>query len=640
MECGVARGSLFPPVHRAPLLMKPAKSSKDLVESALAQHRAGRHKEAESGYRKVLSRNPQHEQALFMLSVLLFESGRFEEASRYLERAVAIRPNQPVLLTNLGETYRRHGDLERAAAALQRVLAADPDFPEAHHNLGLTSMDAGAPGDALPHLEHAAALRPDNPRFRVSLAWVLAKLNRPEESLAHAKRAVELQPNHGPAHHHLANALEELGDRSGAIASYRRAVELDPSDYDAHSNLILVALTDPSFDSARLLAEARAWARQHAEPLRERIRPHQNDKAPERRLRIGYVSPDFRAHPARHFLIPLLRHSDAEAFECYLYSSVERPDFATEEYRRLAGDRFRDIRRVDDLAAAELVRRDRIDILVDLALHGAGRRLRVFACKPAPVQFSWLGYAGTTGLDSIDYRITDAHFDPPGTDGAYSEASLRLESFWCYDALEADLEVTPLPAFDMGHVTFGAFNSFRKVHAGVLALWTRVLREVPGSRLFMLAQPHAQRRVLDALAAGGVSADRVEFTERASRREYLERYGKIDLGLDTFPFAGGTTTLDAAWMGVPVVTLAGETALSRAGLSIAMKLGLPELVAHSEDEFVTRAAALANDPERLSRLRQGLRPRLHASLLSDAPRFARNLEAAYRTAWRRYCSGS
>lgn len=619
--------------------MKAAKSSKDLLESALSQQRAGRTQEAESLYRKVLSRNAQQEQALFMLSVILFESRRFEEASRYLERAVAIRPNEPVLWVNLGETYRRHGDLPRAAAAFERVLAALPDFPEAHQNLGLTLMDGGAPSEALPHLERAAALRPDNVRFQVSLAWVLSKLGRAEDSLAHAKRAVELDPKHAPAHHHLGNALEELGDRSAAIESYRRAVELDPTDYDAHSNLIMVALTDPSFDSARLLSEARAWAKQHAEPLRARIRPHENNRNPERRLRIGYVSPDFRAHPARHFLWPLLRHSDAAAFDNYLYSSVEHPDTVTDEYRELAGERFREIRRMDDLAAAELVRRDGIDILVDLAVHGTGRRLRIFACKPAPVQFTWLGYAGTTGLDTVDYRITDPHFDPPGTDAAYSETSLRLESFWCYDALEPELEVMPLPALSAGHVTFGSLNSFRKVHGGVLALWARVLCELPDSRLTLVAEPHAREGVLTTLAESGVSADRVAFAGRTSRREYLERYHGIDIGLDTFPFAGGTTTLDAAWMGVPVVTWSSGPTLQRAGACIARNLGLPELVAESQDEFVEKAVALARDRERLSHLRAELRPRLRDSLFGDAPRFARNLESAYRSAWQRYCSG-
>ena len=259
--------------------------------------------------------------------------------------------------------------------------------------------------------------------------------------------------------------------------------------------------------------------------------------------------------------MPLLEQHDASAYEIYLYSSVERPDAVTEQYRALAGNRFREIRRLDDVRAAELVRRDRIDILVNLALHGAGNRLRLFACKPAPVQMTWLGYAGTTGLDSIDYRITDPYFDPPGTDlGVYSETSIHLpESFWSYDALEADLPVGALPARAAGFVTFGCLNSYRKVHPGLLALWARVLLEVPGARLMLFAEEHARKAVRQTLEAAGVQAERVEFVGRVSRREYLERYQRIDIALDTFPFAGGTTSLDAVWMGVPVVTLSGKT---------------------------------------------------------------------------------
>ena len=621
--------------------MKAPKTSKELLESALAHHRAGRAKEAEALYRKLLSRNPEHEQALFMLSVALFESGRFEETTRYLERAVALRPRQPVLLTNLGEAYRRQGDLQRAAAAFQRVLEEAPDFPEAHQNLGITLMDAGTPADALPYLERAAALRPDHARFHVTLAWVLLRLHRVDESIAHARRAVELEPNLATAHHHLANALDDQGDRSGAIASYRRAVELDPTDSDAQSNLILVALTDPNYDSAGIYAETRTWARLFAEPLRDRLRPHANDKNPARRLRIGYVSPDFRAHPVRQFLKPLFAHHHASAVDVFLYSSVERADFATEEYRAWAGERFRDIRRMHDDDAAELVRRDQIDILVDLALHGAGHRLKLFARKPAPVQMTWVGYSGTTGLDTVDYRITDPYFDPPGTDlGVYAEESLSLpESFWCYDALEDDLAVGPLPSLTAGSIGFGCLNSFRKVHAGALALWSRVLREIPNSRLALLVDEHAHEGVRRTLATHGIAAERLELQGRLSRRGYLERYHRIDVGLDTFPFAGGTTTLDAVWMGVPVMTLAGRTTLQRAGVTIAMNLGLPELVANTEDEFVEKAVALARNTEHLKQMRAGLRGRLEASAFGDAERFATNLEAAYRTAWRRYCSG-
>jgi predicted O-linked N-acetylglucosamine transferase (SPINDLY family) len=442
------------------------------------------------------------------------------------------------------------------------------------------------------------------------------------------------------AHHHLANALVELGDRSGAILSYRRAFKLDPADHNAHSNLILVALTDPGYDAHALLAEGRRWARLHAEAMRPHQRPHTNDKNPDRPLRVGYVSPDFRAHPMLHFLTPLFAHHDLSSFAIYLYSSVDQPDLATEQYRTWAGTRFRDIRYLDDVAAAGLVRKDRIDILVDLALHSAGGRLRLFACKPAPVQITWLGYAGTTGLDAIDYRITDPYLDPPGTDlSVYSEASLHLpETLWCYDSLDPDLQVGPLPALAAGIVTFGCQNSYRKVQPGVLCLWARILCELPGSRLLLYAEESAQTNTLQRLAAAGVKPERVEFAGRVSRRNYLERYQRIDIGLDTFPFTGATTSLDALWMGVPVVTLTGGTSLHRAGTCLAMNLGLPELATSSEHEFVAKAVALAGDLPRLAQLRAELRPRLEASPLGDAPRFARQLETAFRTAWRRYCT--
>ena len=626
--------------------MKAPHPVRRLWERARAARAAGQTKEAESLYRQLLKRSPQHPEALFELSVLLFEAGRFQESSGTLEHLLAIRPEDPVLLpvllTNLGEAYRRQGDLGRAAAAFERILVLDPAFPEAYQNLGLTLVNAGRPSEALPHLERAVALRPESAPFHVSLAWALLQLGRVDESIAHCQRAVELDSNHAMAHHHLANALVELGDRGGAILSYRRAFKLDPADHNAHSNLILVALTDPGYDARALLSEGRRWARLHAEPMRPYQRPHTNDKNPDRPLRVGYVSPDFRAHPMIQFLTPVLAHHDRSAFEIHLYSSVDQPDLATERYRHWAGTRFRDIRYLDDVAAAELVRKDRIDILVDLALHSAGGRLRLFACKPAPVQITWLGYAGTTGLDAIDYRLTDPYVDPPGTDlGVYSEASLHLpDTLWCYDALEPGLPVRPLPALTAGVVMFGCQNSYRKVHPGVLSLWARVLRELPGSRLLLYAEKSGEKNTLQLLAAAGVEPDRVEFGRRVSRREYLERYQRIDIGLDTFPFTGATTSLDAMWMGVPVVTLTGGTSLHRAGTCLAMNLGLPELVANSEDDFVAKAIALAGDLPRLAQLRAELRPRLEASPLGDAPRFARQLEAAFRTAWRQYCTGA
>ena len=620
--------------------MKAAKTSQELFERALDLQRSGKAKEAEPLYRKLISRNAQHDRALFGLSVILLESGQLDDARRYLERAVEAQPNEPKYLTNLGDIYRRQGNLELAARAFGHVIEGHPEHPEARQNLAVTLMMVGAHADALPQLERVAELRPDDPIAYVSLAWVLLQLKRPKEAALRARRAIELAPTLATAHRYLGNALDELGDGKGAIASYRRSVELAPADHHAHSNLIVAMLTDPSYDSQAIFAETRVWAERHAEPLRQFVRPHANDKNPERRLRVGYVSPDFRAHPVQQFLVPLFKHHDTEAVEFFLYSAVERPDAETEWYRALAGDRFRDVLRMDDAQAAELVRRDGIDILVDLALHSAGSRLRLFAYKPAPVQMTWLGYAGTTGLDTIDYRITDHFCDPPGTDfSVYSEQSIHLPGcFWAYDALIADLSEGPLPALAKGVVTFGCQNNPRKVHAGVLSLWARVLREVPSSRLFLYLEEYAREAALQTLASQGIQADRVEFGGRVSRREYYERYQHIDIALDTFPYAGGTTSLDAIWMGVPVITLSGGPTVQRAGVSIAMNLGLPELIAHTEREFVTKAVELARDLERLGLLRGELRSRLAGSPAGDTARFARDLESAYRNAWRRYCS--
>lgn len=612
----------------------------DPFEQALALERAGSIDEAVALYREVLAADARHDRALFRVSVILLSAGFAEQASRYLERAVEIRRDEPSYLTNLGEAYRRQGKLELASAVLSYALKLDPNATDARQNLALVQMQAGADAEAISNLERVVEQRPDAALPHVSLAWLLLRTQRPQEALARAERAVELEPKLAAAHRSMGDALDILGDKTRSIASYRRAIELDPADHVSHSNLIISMLTEPGYDARAIYAEARAWSDAHATPLRAHVRPHDNQKDPERRLRIGYLSPDFRVHPLRQFLVRLLEQHDRAAFDVFLYSAVERPDAQTEWYRALAGPNFRDIRALGDVEAAELVRRDGIDVLVDLAVHGPGNRLRVFACKPAPVQLTWLGFAGTTGLDTIDYRITDPYFDPPGTDlGVYSETSLPLpETYWCYDALESDLPVAPLPALTRGGVTFGAFNSPRKLHAGALSLWARVLRAVPGSRLILHMEPYGRDAVLRTLGAGGIEAARVEFAGLVARRAYLERYGEIDIALDTFPFGGGTTTFDAVWMGVPVVTLTGATALQRAGFSIAMNLALPELVARSEDELVERAVALAADLPRLSALRAELRSRLAASPAGNAPRFARNLEAAYRSVWQKYCT--
>ncbi len=355
-------------------------------------------------------------------------------------------------------------------------------------------------------------------------------------------------------------------------------------------------------------------------------------------MRIGYVSPDFRDHCQSLFTIPLLSHHDHEAFTIFCYSSVERPDRCTQRIASYA-DVWREVRPLDDAAICQVIRADRIDILVDLTMHMANGRPLVFARKPAPVQVAWLAYPGTTGIAAMDYRLTDPRLDPPGSEAHNAERTVRLpNSFWCYDPLTDQPAVNPLPALSCAWLTLGCLNNPCKLTGQTLRLWGAVLRRLPNARLLLMAPPGPRRRRLhQRLAEQGIAAERVSFVPYRPRAEYLRSYHDIDLGLDTFPYNGHTTSLDSLWMGVPVITRVGKTWVGRGGLSQLFQLGLLELAAESDEGFVSAVVALAGDLPRLAALRQQLRGRLEQSPLMDAERFARDVEAAYRKIWRAYC---
>ena len=375
-------------------------------------------------------------------------------------------------------------------------------------------------------------------------------------------------------------------------------------------------------------------------PWRSFIQPHGNDRSALRRLKIGYVSPNFRDHVVGRNLLPLFREHDRRQFEFVCYADVPRHDELTNRFQSHA-DAWRDTAGLTDVQLAQRIREDGIDILVDLTLHMAHNRLLVFARKPAPVQVTFAGYPGTTGLSTIDYRLTDPYLDPPDLcDRYYAEQSIRLpDCFWCYDPLDSDAAVNGLPAAEKGYVTFGCLNNFCKVNPPILKIWAQILKAVDRSRLTLLAGEGTHRQcALDLLAEAGVAGDRVTFVAHQPRPQYLRYYHAIDIGLDTVPYNGHTTSLDSFWMGVPVVTLTGPTVVGRAGLCQLMNLGLPELIGSSPEQYVRVAAELAQDLPRLGNLRGSLRQRMQSSPLMDAPRFARSIEAAYREMWRRWCA--
>ncbi len=546
----------------------------------------------------------------------------------------------PEALT-LGIQHHQAGRLSAAEEIYRQILQAEPDRAEAIHLLGVIALQSGQYEVAIQHIERAVALQGDVAFFHSNLGAAYRAAHRTSAAIASYRRALELEPDRAEMHNNLGNVLKDQGRLDDATDCYRRALELKSDYAEAHSNILYARLFCPACDPRTLYEEHRQWEQRHAAPLEKPVRPHPNDRSPERRLRIGYVSPNFRDHCQALFTMPLFSAHDRERFPIVCYSDVAQPDAATHRLRALA-DGWRNIAGMDHQQVADLVRRDSIDVLVDLTMHMAGSRLLVFARKPAPVQACWLAYPGTTGLSAIDYRLTDPCLDPPGLfDGCYAEESFRLpDSFWCYDPLESGPAVGPLPAAEKGFVTFGCLNNFCKVNPGVVRLWARVLKAVEGARLTLLADEGEPRRhVLDLLAQEAVDCRRVGFVASQPRPQYLDYYRGIDIGLDTVPYNGHTTSLDSFWMGVPVVTLVGPTVVGRGGASQLTNLGLPELIAASPDEYVRTAAALAQNLPRLAGLRTGLRARLQKSPLMDAPRFAGSVEAAYRAMWRRWCRG-
>jgi protein O-GlcNAc transferase len=598
----------------------------------------GQFDEAMAAYRHAIQLKPDYAEAHINLGIALRDKGQFAEAMAAYLRALELKPSHPEAHNNLGVALAGQGQLDEAILAYRRALELQPGYAEVHSNLGNALREGGQLDEAILACRRALELKPDLPEAHNNLGAALAARGRLDEAVAACRRAFELKPDYAEAHNNLGTALKDQGRLDEAITAYRHALQLNPEYASAHSNLVYTLHVHPGHDARTISEEHQRWNRQFSDPLKPFVRLHANDRNPGRRLRVGYVSPDFLDHAVGRFVLPLLERHDRERFEILCYSGVARPDWLTERFRALAGG-WRNTVGVPDARLAETIHEDAVDILVDLSLHTAGNRLPVFARRPAPVQVTWLAYPGSTGLRSIGYRLTDAHMDPPGKDSVWpAEEPVRLPDCWCcYDPLGESPEVKALPALSGEGVTFGSLNNFAKVHEGVLALWAQVLEAVEGSRLLMLCpRGSAWERAQAFFGARGIAAERVELAGYLPRWEYLRLYQRIDIALDPFPCNGMTTTCDALWMGAPVLTLPGEMPASRAGLSLLSSVGLAELAAYSEEGYVKMAVEVAGNLPRLAELRATLRSRMQASPLMDAPRFARNVEAAYRSMWERW----
>jgi protein O-GlcNAc transferase len=628
--------------YRRALELKPnyAEAHNNLGIALQAQ---GKLEEAAACYRKTLNLKPDFAQAHCNLGVARREQGKLDDAVACFRRVLDLKPEFVEAHNNLGNTLREQGKLEEAAACYRRALDLKPDFAEAHHNLGIALREQGKLDEAVGCFQRVLDLKPDFAEAHNNLGTALNELGKLDEAVALRRRALDLKPDLAEAQNNLGVDLKEQGNLDEAVACFRRAMELKPDFAEAHSNHLYTLLFCSGYDPSTLYEEHRRWNAVHAAPLATFIKPHGNDPSPHRRLRVGYVSPNFHHHPVGRFVLPLLESHDHAGFEAFCYASVKTPDALTDRCRARA-EVWRDVLGQSDEQVACAIREDRIDILVDLTMHMAGNRLLVFARKPAPVQVTYLAYCGTTGLSVMDYRLTDPFLDPPLADEQskprYTEESIRLpETYWCYQPASEAPPVNDLPAAEAGHVTFGSLNNFCKLSPAALDAWIGLLKAIPGSRLLLHARDGRHReRVRSLVAEAGLSAERLGFVGLQPLAEYFRTYHRIDVALDPFPYGGGTTTCDALWMGVPVVSLAGEMAVGRGGLSILSNLGLADLAALDLQQYAQIAIDLAQDLPRLGNLRATLRGRLQDSPLMDATRFTQNVEAAYRLMWQRWCA--
>lgn len=607
---------------------------------AIALGAAGYRERADSAFQAALRLDPNCVDALFNYGNVLKARGSLREAIACFQRVLELRPDHPYARNELGSAFLAAGRLEDAAMCFEKVIRDRPTAFEAMSNLAVVVERQGDRSRAEELLRRAIQLAPGQSYVRLNLGDLLLTSNRVGEAIASLEEAARLAPGLAELQIFLGNAYAKQGRLEEALGCYQRALAEQPQFAATHQIVLFTLHYSSGGDPIALAAEHRKWAERHATPLLTPVRRHVNTPEPERRIRVGYVSGDFRQHPIAFFTAPVLEAQDPNQIETICYATGTA-DAWTERIRRRAS-LWRETGGLGDAELADLIQQDRIDILVDLSGHTAGNRLLVFARKPAPVQVSWLGYSGTTGMQAMDYLIADPLVAPVEEEAPFVEQPLRLPGcFLAYEIPDDRPAVVPAPCVERGFTTYACFNALSKIGLHVVSVWCEILRRDPTARMVMknatFDDPASREFYARQFESLGVCRERVDLLGGSPHRELLGYYSQVDIALDPFPYNGATTSCEALAMGVPVVTLRGNRFISRVGSSILHNAGLDDLVTASEAGYVEKALALGQNHALLAEMRATMRARLAASTLGDTVGFTRRLESAYRDIWRRWC---
>jgi len=602
-------------------------------------HRSGRVMEAAGHVRAAIKADPNQAEFHNTLGAIERAAGRLDAAIASFEAALAIQPGHAQAVANLGNALAQAGRFHEAAARYRQALSITPNAPGILNNLGNVLRETGEIDGAIESFAAALQLQPNYLEARTNLGVALVSADRNGEAIEQYRKALALDANHLPALANLGNALLATGDHMRAQAAYDRALAIKPDFAGVQLNVVALQNYLDDATAARTLAFAQRFGA--GLPSGGSVTLG-NDRSPARLLRVGLVSGDLRDHAVARFLLPLLVAHDKAVLEFVAYSTSHIEDKITAAIRQHVG-LWRTIKGMPADAAVALIRSDAIDILIDLSGYTEGARLDIFARRGAPVQVGWLGYSGTTGVPAMDSVLADRWVAPDGSEPEFSETPWRLpDSYLCFGTPDWP-EPGPLPASRNGHVTFGSFNNIGKLGPRTVQTWLEVMRAVPHAHLLIKSSKGGLQARLDELqamfAAGGIDPARLQFVDRVTDfSAHLALYNEIDIALDPFPYNGTTTTCEALYMGVPVLTRRGDSFVSRVGESLMQSVGLPDWVADDSADYIARAVRFASDLEGLADLRTGLRTRFAASALGDAPRFARHFESALRGMWRQWCS--
>ena len=596
----------------------------------------GKLQEAVTSYEKAIQLKPDYAEAYCNRGVALQELGKLDEAVASNSKAIQLKPEYAEAYFNRGNALHELDRLDEAVASYEKAIQLRPDYAKAYYNRGVTLKDLGQLQEAVTSYEKAILLRPDYAEAYSNRGNALKDLGRLNQALKSYNKAIQIDPDYAEAYSNRGVALQELGQFDEAVASYEKAIQLKPDHTNAYSNLLLTLNYTSNHNTIDRIATARKFGKIVSEKTPIRFSAYQCQPMPDR-LRVGFVSGDLRNHPVGYFLESILSSIDASKIELIAYPSTAKVDALSERIKPFFSS-WKSIYAQTDEEVAKRIVADGIHVLVDLAGHTADNRLPVFAYKPSPVQLSWLGYFATTGLNEMDYLLGDPYVTPPQNDEQFTEKVWRLpETRWCFTAPDADMEVVLPPALNQGYVTFGCFNNLAKMNDKVVELWAKVLDAIPNSQLLLktkqLSDQLLRKSVIQRFSAQGIDSKRIILEVQEDRQGYFAAYNRIDIALDPFPFTGGTTSVEGLWMGVPLLTLAGDSLVSRQGVGVLMNAGLQEWIADDEEEYLAKAIRFASDLDKLASLRADLRAQVLASPLFDAPRFARNFENALLEMW-------